>query len=233
MNAKPHERQTHEKPGPFVTVNSAAPMSKSERTREAVLIAAEDLFSERGFDATPLSAIGERAGIQGSAILYHYATKRDLYDAVLDRMFTPMLKEANRDLRGDGDLAERLGAVTSTLVRFAAENPAAARLVLRESFSGNSEAGDIVGTASQKGWSRFAKALAREDGIDFDPLVVWNIIVGSICFYFGAGTEAGGLSYDPSDPKRVAEFEARMIHLAHTQCSFVWDGPTEDEEIDR
>ncbi len=204
-----------------MTVSPAVPLSKSERTREAVLVAAEELFSERGFDATPLSAIGERAGIQGTAILYHFATKRDLYAAVLDRMFTPMLKEANRDLRGEGDLAERLGAVTSTLVRFAAGNPAAARLVLRESFSGSSEAGDVVGIASQKGWSNFAKALAREDGVDFDPLVVWNIIVGSICFHFGAGTDVGGLSYDPCDPKRVAEFEARMIHLTQTQCGFV------------
>jgi len=196
-------------------------MSKSERTREAVLVAAEDLFSERGFDATPLSAIGERAGIQGTAILYHYATKRDLYAAVLDRMFSPLLKEANRELRGEGDLAERLGAVTSRLVRFAADNPAAARLVLRESFSGSSDEGDVVRIASQKGWSSFARALAREDGVDFDPLVVWNIIVGSICFYFGAGTDVGGLSYDPRDPKRVAEFEARMIHLTRTQCGFV------------
>lgn len=208
-----------------MTVSPAVPLSKSERTREAVLVAAEDLFSERGFDATPLSAIGERAGIQGTAILYHYATKRDLYAAVLDRMFTPMLKEANRDLRGEGDLAERLGAVTSTLVRFAAKNPAAARLVLRESFSGSSEASDFVGIASQKGWSNFAKALAREDGVDFDPLVVWNIIVGSICFYFGAGTHVGGLPYDPCDPHRVAEFEARMIHLTHTQCGFVPESP--------
>jgi len=135
-------------------------------------------------------------------------------------MFSPMLKDVNRDLRGDGTLAERLGAVTSTLVRFAAQKPAAARLVLRESFVGGSEAADIVGLASQRGWSRFAEALARETEVDFDPLVVWNIIVGAICFYFGAGTAVGGISYDVRDPERVAEFEARMIHLAHTQCGF-------------
>ena len=34
------------------------------------------------------------------------------------------------------------------------------RLVLRESFSGSNEASDVVGIASQKGWSNFAKALA-------------------------------------------------------------------------
>lgn len=194
--------------------------SKSERTRQAVLAAAEDLFSERGFDATPLSAIGERAGIQGSAILYHYATKRELYEAVLNRMFTPMIDEVRSDLQGDGSLPERFGSMTSTLVRFAAARPAAARLVLREAFAGSTEAGDIVGTASQREWSRFVVALAREDGVDFDPLVVWNIVVGAICFYFGAGPTVGGLPYDPCDPARAAEFEFRMVHLTQTLCGF-------------
>ena len=207
---------------------TAPQMSKAERTREAVLAAAEELFSERGFDATPLSVIGERAGIQGSAILYHYATKRELYEAVLDRMFTPMLHEVNRELRGDGSLPERLGSITAALVRFAAGRPSAARLVLREAFAGSAEAGDIVGTATQRQWSRFVDALAGEDGVDFDPLVVWNIVVGAICFYFGAGPTVGGLPHDPCDPTRAAEFEARMIRVTQTLCGF--DGDTRNGE---
>lgn len=199
---------------------TARQLSKSDRTREAVLVAAEDLFSERGFDATPLSAIGERAGIQGSAILYHYATKRDLYEAVLNRMFTPMLDEVNRELRGDGTLPERLGSITAAMVRFAAGRPAAARLVLREAFAGSTEAGDIVGAATQRQWRRFVDALAREEGVDFDPLVVWNIVVGAICFYFGAGPTVGGVTHDPTDPVRAAEFEARMIRVTRTLCGF-------------
>lgn len=192
-------------------------MSKSERTRDAILAAAEDLFSERGFDATPLSAIGERAGIQGSAILYHYASKRELYEAVLERMFTPMLDDVHGELSGDGELAERLAAMTAAAVRFAAARPAAARLVLREAFA-SPEAGEIVGTASQRQWDRFARALSKEGEVDFDPLVVWNIVIGAICFYFGAGPTVGGLPYDLTDPRRVEEFEARMIAVTKTLC---------------
>jgi TetR/AcrR family transcriptional regulator len=203
-----------------MATTSSLRLSKSERTREAVLVAAEELFSERGFDATPLSAIGERAGIQGSAILYHYATKRELYEAVLTRMFTPMLDEVNRELRGDGTLPERLGSITGAMVRFAAARPAAARLVLREAFAGSTEAGDIVGAATQRQWRRFVDALASEDGVDFDPLVVWNIVVGAICFYFGAGPTVGGVTHDPTDPARAAEFEARMIRVTRTLCGF-------------
>ena len=211
-----------------MTTTTAPRLSKAERTREAVLAAAEDLFSERGFDATPLSAIGDRAGIQGSAILYHFASKRELYEAVLDRMFTPMLEQARRNLQGEGNLAERLSAITATMVRFAADRPAAARLVLREAFAGSAEAGDIVGSASQRQWGRFLTALNREDEVDFDPLVVWNIVVGAICFYFGAGPTVGGLPHDPCDPTRAAEFEARMIRVTQTLCGF--DGDTRNGE---
>ena len=193
-------------------------MSKSERTREAILAAAEDLFSERGFDATPLSAIGERVGIQGSAILYHYPSKRELYQAVLERMFRPMLEDVHHELAADGDLSDRLAAMTVAAVRFAAARPAAARLVLREAFA-TAEAGDIVGSASRHEWDRFARALAREGKVDFDPLVVWNIVIGAICFHFGAGPTVGGLSYDPTDPARVTEFEARMVAVTKTLCA--------------
>ena len=202
-----------------MTTTMPSRLPKAERTRQAVLAAAEELFSERGFDATPLSTIGERAGIQASAILYHYASKRELYEAVLERMFAPLLDEVSRQLEGDGSLPDRLGSIAATMVRFAADRPAAARLVLRESVAGG-EAVDIVGTASQRQWRRFVEALAGEDGVDFDPLVVWNIVVGAICFYFAAGPTVGGLTHDPCEPLRVAEFESRMIHVTHALCGF-------------
>jgi AcrR family transcriptional regulator len=192
-------------------------LSKAQRTREAVLAAAEDLFSERGFEATSLRAIGERAGIQGTAILYHHRSKRELYEAVLDRMFAPLFDEVHRQLDTDASLPDRLGSIAVTMVRFAAQRPAAARLVLRESVS-HGEALDIVGAASQRQWARFVDALAGERGVDFDPLVVWNVVVGAICFYFAAGPTVGGFTYDPLDPERVAAFEVQILRVTRMLC---------------
>lgn len=177
------------------------------------------LFSERGFDATTLDAIGERAGIQGTAILYHYASKRALYEAVLDRMFAPMLDDVHRLVRADRPVSERFAAVTSTMVRFAAARPAAARLILREASTGSAEAGEIVGTASRRQWLEFLAALdsgAEQDRApDVDPHVLWNIVVGAICFNFGTASLVGTSPQDSGDPARVAEFEAVMVALTH------------------
>jgi AcrR family transcriptional regulator len=197
--------------------------SKSERTRAAVLAAAEDLFSKRGFDATSLGAIGDRAGIQAGAVLYHYASKRELYEAVLERMFSPLVDAVVSQLRGAGTLPERLESITVTLVRFAADRPAAARLVLRESVAGSeagSEVGEIVGTASQRHWQQFLDALAGEDDVAFDPLLVWNLIVGAICFFVGAGPVVGGLPQHADDAHRSDAFEASMIRVTRALCGF-------------
>jgi TetR/AcrR family transcriptional regulator len=208
----------HARVGPSKT----ARRTKSERTKESVLVAAEALFSERGFDATTLDAIGERAGMQGTAILYHYSSKRALYEAVLDRMFTPMLDDVHRLLKDDNPLSQRFAAVTSTMVRFAAARPAAARLILREASAGSVEAGDIVGSASQHQWAKFIDALGSDVDdpatADFDPRLVWNIVIGAICFNFGTGAIAGNQSHSASDPDQVAQFEAVMIDLTHSLC---------------
>lgn len=208
---------------PRTASNAPGRPSKSERTRAAVLAAAEDLFSDRGFDATPLGAIGDRAGIQASAVLYHYSSKRELYEAVLESMFSPLIDEVVGQLRGAGTLPERLEAITVTLVRFANDRPAAARLVLRESVAGSeagSEVGEIVGTASQRHWRRFLEALAEEDDVAFDPLLVWNLIVGAICFFVGAGPVVGGLPPHSDGAQRLVALEASMIRVTRTLCGF-------------
>ena len=101
---------------------------------------------------------------------------------------------------------------------FSAARPAAARLVLREASAGSAEAGDIVGSASQRQWGKFIDALGSgvEDAAraDFDPRVVWNIVVGAICFNFGTRSFAG----NRTDPARVAQFEAVMVDLTHSLC---------------
>jgi AcrR family transcriptional regulator len=52
-------------------------------SRAEVLRAARELFAERGFEATSLSAIGSRLGISPAAVLRHAATKDELFAAAM------------------------------------------------------------------------------------------------------------------------------------------------------
>lgn len=53
--------------------------------REAVLVAATELMSERGFVAVSLNDIGSRVGITASAVMRHFTSKEALLSAVVSR----------------------------------------------------------------------------------------------------------------------------------------------------
>jgi len=57
--------------------------SKSALTRERILDAAAASFRERGFAATRLSDIAERAELQAPSLYYHFASKEELIEVVL------------------------------------------------------------------------------------------------------------------------------------------------------
>jgi TetR/AcrR family transcriptional regulator len=53
-----------------------------DRTRAAILKAAEALFVEQGFAATSMATVAKHANITKSLIHHHYGSKRELWDAV-------------------------------------------------------------------------------------------------------------------------------------------------------
>jgi AcrR family transcriptional regulator len=71
-------------------------MTKSERTRERILDAAAAAFRERGFAATRLSDIAERANLRTPSLYYHFASKEELIEVVLALGVTRTFDEVRR-----------------------------------------------------------------------------------------------------------------------------------------
>lgn len=195
--------------------------TKSERTRTAILDAAEALFSAQGFEGASLDAIGERAGIKGTAILYHFPTKQDLYESTLDRMFSPLLVELGELLDGSD---EGLEAAVEAIVQYAAAHPNAPRLLLRETASTSSDARRIIeAKAAANAGGVMAAFASRSEDHGADPVMVANIIVGAVCFYFvGPPALAGEIAYDPHDPQLVAAFSATLRELTRALLHLHW-----------
>lgn len=62
-------------------------------TREQILDSSLRLFSEKGFARTSVRDIAQAAGITDAAIYYHFASKRDLFEALIEeRGFTAALE---------------------------------------------------------------------------------------------------------------------------------------------
>jgi AcrR family transcriptional regulator len=66
----------------------AAPRTRdAERTKRAILDAAEQVFADDGYDAASLVRIGEAAGVSRATPSYFFGSKERLYLAVLERMY--------------------------------------------------------------------------------------------------------------------------------------------------
>ena len=66
-------------------------------TRKQILDAALALFSDKGFTRTSVRDIARAAGITDAAIYYHFASKRELFEALIEeRGFTTALENLER-----------------------------------------------------------------------------------------------------------------------------------------
>ena len=82
--------------------------SKGERTRGAIIDAALGLFEERGYDATTMRAIAERAGVSVGNAYYYFGSKEHLVQAFYDRTADDHVARSVERLAGVADLAERI-----------------------------------------------------------------------------------------------------------------------------
>jgi len=76
--------------------------NRPDRTREdktaEILAIAQRLFLEKGYVATTMAAIAREAGIATNVVHWYFATKDDLFVAVLDALQTRDLEQAERRL---------------------------------------------------------------------------------------------------------------------------------------
>jgi len=58
---------------------------RSERSRTAILDAALDLFSHRGYGATSMRDIAGKAGVSTGSVYHHFRDKESIFQALLER----------------------------------------------------------------------------------------------------------------------------------------------------
>jgi AcrR family transcriptional regulator len=77
--------------------------ARSARTRGALLVAARELFADKGFAATGREEIAERAGVTRGALYHHFASKTELAAAVVEQLESELVDlVVAAALRGSG-----------------------------------------------------------------------------------------------------------------------------------
>ena len=112
----------------------------AERSRTAILDAAERLFAEQGYDATSLTEVGAAAGVSRGTPGYFFRSKAELYQAVLDRSFAEVSDAVRtgraRALASSESPDTILAGAVSDYFDFLAVRPNFVRLIEREALSG-------------------------------------------------------------------------------------------------
>ena len=112
----------------------------AERSRAAILDAAERLFAEQGYDATSLTQVGAVAGVSRGTPGYFFRSKGELYQAVLDRSFAEVSEAVRtgraRALASNESPETILAGAVSDYFDFLAARPNFVRLIEREALNG-------------------------------------------------------------------------------------------------
>ena len=154
--------------------------SKGELTAQRILDAAEQIFAEKGFEATSLREIAGRVGIKEPGLYNHFANKRDIYAAVLDRGLSPMLEAM--DLHMDrSDALPAFARLPEIMTDLLAEHPAMAAL-FQQALQGES---DSVGQQMIREWldRLFNRAIDTMQGLGYEHLDPADLALQTIAMF--------------------------------------------------
>jgi AcrR family transcriptional regulator len=176
-------------------------MSAEDRKLQ-ILRVAVSLFSQRGFGGTTTKEIAQAAGVSEAMVFRHYATKQELYTAILDH------KACSGDTMNPADLvAEALEekddrAVFERLALGALKHheldPAFQRLLLHSALEGHELAQMFFEKFVQRVYELLGEYIAgrQRDGAmrNVDPAIVVRAFIGMIVHH--------SLNNNLWDPKR-------------------------------
>lgn len=170
---------------------------RAERT-ERILAAAEQVFAETGFAGATTAAVALRAGVPKATVHYYFATKEDLYRAVIDRVIVQWTQTGD-SITPDADPATALSSYVAAKIRVSRTWPLASRIFANEMLHGAPNIEDFLREGVQRwvddkgavleGWIRegriapvnvrhlfFAIWAATQTYADFEPQV--RIVLG-------------------------------------------------------
>ena len=185
--------------------------AKAERTRAAILVAAERLFARRGYAATRLEDVAEAVGLKRAALFYHFRDKQELYDAVIEDAFGMLAARLDEAFSGTRPIAERIERAVEAWVDAIVARPTLARLILRHAAEAEEHPSQPLFPAAERllrtAFSLFEQGRASGElhPVHDDPFHTASALLGATVFYVSAlASLLPAVGFDPLAPEQVA-----------------------------
>jgi TetR/AcrR family transcriptional regulator len=165
-----------------VTKLEAARIRNADRSREAILVAAEDSFARLGFEGASLQQIGDAAGVSRSTPAYFFGSKQALYDAVLERVIARGQETMARAYAEGEDARSPEDAVESyvgAFLDFLGHDQNFLRLMQREALGDGSRVAEYFARAVDEGVAALGP-VAEKAGVPPERLI---LDLTALCWY--------------------------------------------------
>ena len=100
---------------------SARKEREKQHRRETILVAARDLFYEKGYRAT-MEEIAERAELSKGTLYIYFSTKDELYISVIMEGFRILEERLNKAVAGSKGIEDRVKAIYYSFIDHCLEN---------------------------------------------------------------------------------------------------------------
>ena len=133
-------------------------LSAADR-RAAILEAALEVFSERGFSDASLDDVAARGSISKALIYEHFGSKRELQVVLLDTYLHELIARVVAAIAGATEDEERLRAGVEAFLDFSSERPEALQLLTRN--VADPVAGETIDRLREEAASALASIMAQ------------------------------------------------------------------------
>jgi AcrR family transcriptional regulator len=183
--------------------------------REDILKASLNLFAEKGFHGTSMRDIAREADITEGLIYHYFASKRDLFRAIIEEhSFLPLLRTLP-DIAGQLDLRGLLIVLARGFFDVLRQNTQLTRLLLQEVqvFPEEKEAffADAVGESITELANIFAMRMNERARSQVDPQVASRLFFNALLAFFVEQEILGGKHLLPADEKIYVEHLVDMF----------------------
>lgn len=128
---------------------------RAEETRSALLSAATELFTAKGWTNTGMREVAREAGVAVETLYSHFSSKRKLFDAVVDRAVVgddlPVAVAEREEFLaiGRGKRADRIARAAALTATIHERTGPFAKLV-REAAAADAEIADLLGATRER-----------------------------------------------------------------------------------
>lgn len=125
---------------------------KAAERRTSILAVAKVLFADKGFHAVSVDEIARRVGVSPAVLYQHFASKEELYEAVLESLSAPRETYVEAALDGPDDFASVLQRITHVFIARVEEDPDYFRIELLSVLEG----GEVANRFFASRWQSIA-----------------------------------------------------------------------------